>query len=120
MNYRGTNTLFGNIFNEPVLTSANTKKGRNSSLNEKRNKFLLSRYYFYCTFFNKKLSYSWIVEKIAEENYLSPVTIPEIIENYFYILNEIKNQKPSLQELRRQYPHIMWEPKTILVQGLPS
>jgi hypothetical protein len=120
MSYRGTNTLFSHLFNEPVQTISTPKKGRNTSLNEKRNEFLLSRYYYYCTFFNKKLSYNFIIETIAEENYLSPVTIPEIIDDYFHILNKIKGEKPTLIDLRKRYPHIVWEPKLVMLKNLPS
>lgn len=105
---RGSNTLFSDIFiddNPPVKTG----KGRSVALHDARNEALISRYYYYGKFFDNKLKYDWIINTVAKEFWLSPVTVPEIIDDNFAVLANLKKQQPALKFFKEKYPHLVWD-----------
>ena len=105
---RGTNTLFTNIFEQPNEPAQKTGKGRNSRLHEARNEALVSRYFYYGNFFDRKYIYEYIIKKVATEFYLSPVTVPEIIEANYNLLVTLKKESPPLKFFKEKWPHLVW------------
>lgn len=105
---RGSNTLFTDIFNQPSAPSQKTSKGRSNLLHTARNEALVSRYFYYGNFFDRKYSYEYIIKKVATEFYLSPVTVPEIIEANYSLLVTLKKEQPALKFFKEKWPHLVW------------
>lgn len=106
-------TLFNDFFTEPQ-TELRMVKGRSEKLNNRRNELLLNRYYFYGKFFDNKLSYTFIIGKVADEFFLSPVTVPQIVEDNLEVLAQIKKSQPALKTFKDKWPHLVWEPKLLV------
>ena len=105
---RGFNTLFTDIFDQSKEPSPKTSKGRSNHLHQARNETLVSRYFYYGNFFDRKYSYEFIIKKVASEFYLSPVTVPEIIEANYNLLVKLKKEQPALKYFREKWPHLVW------------
>ena len=105
---RGVNTLFTDIFDQSKDATPKSGKGRNSQLHEARNEALVSRYFYYGNFFDRKFSYEFIVKKVASEFYLSPVTVPEIIEANYNFLVKLKKEQPAIKYFKEKWPHLVW------------
>jgi hypothetical protein len=105
---RGINTLFTDIFEQSTTPSSKSTKGRNNLLHKARNEALVSRYFYYGNFFDRKYSYEFIIKKIATEFYLSPVTVPEIIEANYNLLVTLKKEQPALKYFKEKWPHLVW------------
>lgn len=101
---RGSRKLF-NDFDKSVVEKENAK-GRSKYLIKKRNAALIHRYYFHTSFFNNR--YETIITKLTEEFFLSPITIPEILSDNYDALSHIKKEKPSISQLKENYPHFNW------------
>lgn len=110
---RGSNTLFADIFEDQMPRPVKTGKGRSVQLHDARNEALVSRYYFYCKFFDNKLNYDWVINTVAKEFWLSPVTVPEIIDNSFETLATLKRSKPELKYFKEKYPHLVWDVRLV-------
>lgn len=103
---RGSLTLFTDIFEESATTSGTKKKGRSSELHAKRNECLIHRYYFYGNF--SDMRYTAIIEALAQEFFLSTVTIPEVIQSNIDLLKNLKDIKPNKTFFVKKYPHLNW------------
>lgn len=101
---RGSHTLFNNIFETNTVVKQG--KGRSASLIASRNECLINRYYYYGKFFNYK--YSYILKQLEDEFFISIVTIPEVISINYELLTNLKKQQPSLQSLKKKWPHLVW------------
>lgn len=116
MNPRGSLTLFREIFETPDPVEENKRKGRSSSLNDLRNECLIHRYYWHgrLEYDGKRISYNSLLKTLADEFFLSPMTIPEIVNANLPQLAAIKRlwhdkDMSSLQRhLARKYPHLVW------------
>jgi len=108
---RGQHLLFNDIFTTTTsIAEKKPGKGRNTDLIAARNECLVYRYYYYATFFKHQLMYEYIIQKVAAEFWLSPVTVPEIIEDNFTTLAHVKKEQPTLKVLAQKFPHICWRP----------
>ena len=103
---RGSQSLFADIFEIPTEKQSVIKKGRSSNLNLKRNECLIDRYYYYAAFTDKR--YSKIIETVAEQFFLSPVCIPEIISSYRSHLTNLKKMQPSVKYFKDKWSHLNW------------
>jgi len=103
---RGSN-LFTELFETEQPAPKKDKAGNPNNL--ERNEALISRYYYYGNFFEKKLSYNWIINTLAKEFWLSPVTVPQLIEDNFEMLIVLKKEKPALKFFKEKWPHIVWQ-----------
>lgn len=105
---RGSQTLFADIFTPdvPVLLKQRTK-GRNSGLNEARNEAVVTRYWFHGTT-QPGIGYQRLIIKVAGEFFLSPFTITEIIDANYSLLKQLKQQGPTVKQLKEKYPHYCW------------
>lgn len=82
------------------------RKGRSAELHDLRNECLVARYYFYGKFTDKR--YSKILEDLSREFFLSTVTIPEVLDENFESLNELRNQQPTESFFKKKWPHLVW------------
>jgi hypothetical protein len=105
---RGVNTLYTDIFDQATASKPKSGKGRNSHLHEARNEALVSRYFYYGNFFDRKFSYEFIIKKVASEFYLSPVTVPDIIEANYNMLVKLKKDQPGIKYFKDKWPHLVW------------
>lgn len=105
---RGSNTLFSDIFQTTAPAPIKRAKGRSASLHDQRNECLVARYYFYSKFHENKLAYNYIITTVASEFWLSPVTVPEIIDDNYESLIRLKKEQPSLRYFKDKWPHLVW------------
>lgn len=108
MRMRGINTLYTDIFDQSKEPTPKSGKGRSSHLHQARNEALVSRYFYYGNFFDRKFSYEFIINKVATEFYLSPVTVPEIIEANYNLLVKLKKEQPAIKYFKEKWPHLVW------------
>ena len=118
MNHRGSLTLFKEVFQAPPTTTQTEKrKGRSSSLHDKRNECLLDRYYWHGRREiepGKTMSYDSLLRTIAEEFFLSKSTVPEVVDVNYDTLIAIKKEwadKPQLalqKYFMKKWPHFVW------------
>lgn len=111
---RGSNTLFSDIFiTNDTLPAPKQRKGRSASLIEMRNDLLIHRYVFYSEL-TPRLNYEFIIEKIAAELFLSPVTVPELIADNRGKIHALRRQQPNRLFFQKKYPHLVWDARTLL------
>lgn len=101
--------LHNKLFDDKNTAPAKITKGRSSVLNRNRNACIVYRYYFYSKFFSGKLNYSFIIERLSNEFFLSPVTVPELLKSNSKTLTELKEQQPTIKMLSNKYPHLNWK-----------
>lgn len=104
---RGVNTLYSDIF-QPQQPAQKAGKGRSSELHKARNEALVSRYFYYGNFFNRQYSYEFIIKRVASEFFLSPETVPDIIDNNYHLLIELKKEQPGIKYFKEKWPHLVW------------
>ena len=105
---RGSQTLFADIFTPEVPALLKQRsKGRNSGLNEARNEAIVTRYWYHGSSI-AGISYQQLIVKVANEFFLSPFTITEIIDANYLRLKQLKQQSPTVKQLREKYPHYCW------------
>lgn len=102
---RGSNTLFNDIFTTPEA-AVKQRKGRSSTLIAKRNECLIDRYYFFCKFHEKR--YDVVLRTLSAEFFISSVTIPEIIDENFALLANLKKEAPAEIYFKKKWPHLSW------------
>jgi hypothetical protein len=96
------------LFDDPTPPAAPARKGRSADEIERRNEFLITRYYYW-RMTEKKWAWEEYLEQLRLETFLSPITIAEIINDNQRIAASIKNQPPSITQLQKKWPHINWE-----------
>lgn len=102
---------FANHFVE--ANNVKCRKGRSEVLHEKRNELLFARYSFYGVF--TKWRYEVVIEVLSEEFFLSPVTIPEILDDNRRAIEKAKKELKELHKsqavkrLSQRWPHIEWD-----------
>lgn len=101
---RGANTLFADIFE--TSTVVKQRKGRSSTLIAQRNECLIDRYYYYGKFHNSR--YSFILKTLSGEFFISEVTIPEVIDENFALLANLKKLQPNPKYFKEKWPHLQW------------
>lgn len=103
---RGSLTLFKDFFEQPETAVKVRRKGRSQELNEQRNECLVSRYYYYGKFTEKR--YMVILEDLSREFFLSPTTISEVVNDNITILAKLKREQPVKQFFTKRWPHLTW------------
>lgn len=117
MSQRGSLTLFADIFEQPLINPTDKRKGRSSSLNDRRNECLLDRYYWHgrLEIDGKRISYNSLLRTISDEFFLSTVTIPEIVQDNLESLIALKHRFASLdittvqRQMQKKWPHLVWK-----------
>ena len=102
---RGSNTLFADIF-ENAKPVEKQRKGRSSTLIAQRNECLIDRYYYYGKFHNSR--YSFILKTLSTEFFISEVTIPEVIDDNFNLLSQLKTLQPNTKYFKDKWPFLQW------------
>lgn len=103
------NKLFNTLFtdnkeeNKPATTE---RKGRGEDYIIQRNKLLLSRYYYYGHFTDKR--FPVILNCLSREFQLAERTIQNILQTETAILKELRNNKPDLAYFKRKFPWFAW------------
>jgi hypothetical protein len=103
---RGSLVLFSNLFEQPVSTTQGRKKGRSSELHAKRNECLVDRYFYYLKFAEAR--YDIALQRLSEEFFISPFTIPDILNDNITMLRDLKKNNPSKSWFKSKWPHLNW------------
>ncbi|OJW78582.1 MAG: hypothetical protein BGO69_00930 [Bacteroidetes bacterium 46-16] len=82
------------------------RKGRSNKLVERRNECLLSRYYYYNSYTDKR--YEAIMQHLSDEFFLSPTTIHDLLQDNMHYLHELKNEQPKKAYFEHKWPHMTW------------
>jgi hypothetical protein len=107
MNVRGATTLFAGIFyDEAPVVTMKPRKGRSDELNALRNECLVSRYYY--TGRESKRAYTLLIREIAEQFFISPVTVSEVIQDNYSLLIGLKKENPGKAYFMKKWPHLVW------------
>lgn len=115
----GVRTLFQEIFMPETAIPDKQRKGRSSTLIEKRNECLLDRYYWHGRkqIDGKRIDYSSLLETVSNEFFLSMVTIPDIVDANYTYLTTLKSDWPiwdrqKEEKMRKHFqlkwPHLVW------------
>lgn len=102
---RGVHTLFADIFTEQELPKQ-SNKGRNADLIAQRNECLIDRYFYLGE--TTGLRYELLVKRVAQEFFLSAVTVPEIINDNLDKLLQLKKAKPGKKYFQEKWQHLAW------------
>jgi superfamily II RNA helicase len=103
---RGSLTLFKDVFEAPAKPVEVKRKGRSADLIEQRNELLVTRYYYYGKFTDKR--YSTILMQLSAEFHLSMVTIPETITENFHLLEKLRQSDFEPSDFKKRWPHLVW------------
>jgi hypothetical protein len=107
-NHRGIR-LFNTLLLEDNDTATLPKpehSKRDPQLIDARDNFLLHRAYYKSKIQRK--NYPDTFAELIAEVYLSKAQIQKIIQCKGEVLLAVKKQQPSVAELKRQWPHIVW------------
>lgn len=83
------------------------QRGRDPELLRKRNEHMMYRIFYYRR--NAMLAREWALKKVAQEFYLTESTLGQFMEDNYELAEEVANEKPTIQELRKKYPFFRWE-----------
>lgn len=103
---RGSQSLFADIFVKESHPQPRLRKGRSRELIARRNECLITRYYFYAKFKEKR--YDKILEALSAEFFLSDYTIPEIITANYAQLKGLHKEQPPISVFAKKWPHMVW------------
>lgn len=105
---RGSAT-FNSLFGDLTPTQTETlNKGRDAALHAARNEFLLDRYFYYGHYTDKRMDA--ILKTMSEtEVFLSERRIYDIVMENLPYLKQLRQAPPSIKDLQRKYPHIVWD-----------
>lgn len=100
------NSLFGDL--TPAQTTETLSKGRNDALHAARNEFLLDRYFYYGHYTDKRMD---AILKIMSETevFLTERRIYDIVMDNLVYLKQLRQTPPTLKDLQKKYPHIIWD-----------
>lgn len=81
-------------------------KGRSAAHDSRRNELLLARYFYYGQ--NPRNRYEWILAQLSSEFFLTERRIIDLIAANMDIMRRLRNDPPTLTDLRRRWPHLHW------------
>jgi hypothetical protein len=107
---RGHRSLFNDLFPDEIIPATQPKrKSRNPELHLLRNEYILTRYFYFARLAKaEKKTYAWVLENLEAETFLCQRTLVNIIGNDSGILKKLRDAKPSIDTLRKQYPWLVW------------
>jgi len=105
---RGSQALFQDFFEADAVPAetACKRKGRSAELHSQRNECLIERYYFYGKYTDKR--YLSILETISREFFISIVTIPDLIQDNYDVLDSLRKTQPARTYFSKKWPHLVW------------
>jgi hypothetical protein len=107
---KGCNKLFNHLFIEN--TNEKNRKGRSERLIAERNECLIDRFIYYGINTDKR--FDVIINMLSKEFFLSPITVPNIIDENYELLALRKKEYQLIPEsklkkmLWEKWPHLMW------------
>ena len=101
---RGVQKLYSPYFNNEKPTSEG--RGRSVTLIERRDRKLIFRYYFYTQM--KRLNFEQTIVQLTVEFDIAERTITDRLQKYNEFIAKIMRQKPSVIELKKEYPYFSW------------
>lgn len=108
---RGSQTLFLDIFEDNTSKRNETeeverRKGRSAVLHSKRNECLVERYFFKGKFSGKR--YNIIIDELSNEFFISPITVPEVLNENRALLIALKQKNPDKSYFQKKWQHLIW------------
>jgi hypothetical protein len=101
---RGTLTIFKDVFETPPIKKEENGTGRD--LLKQRNECLVDRYYFYGKFTDKR--YSKILEHLSQEFFLAQITIADLLQDNFEMIDKLRHEQPQKNYFTKKWPHLVW------------
>jgi hypothetical protein len=86
--------------------NAPKRRGRSNKLLEKRNECLVSRYYYYNHYTDKR--YEAIMQHLSDKFFLSPSTIQDLVQDNMERLRQLKEAQPRKGYFGHRWPHLVW------------
>jgi len=102
---KGQKSLFANMLSSEHISGKPTNGFR--PLGAARNECLMHRYYYYLHLQGKR--YDLIIHTLSHEFFLSPATIPCLIEDHVALIRRLLESRPSTEALKKKYPFFTWE-----------
>ncbi len=96
-----------NLFSKEVASVREGNAGRSRRLIDLRNTALCDRYYFHQKV--KHYHYAKCVEELSNEFFISQIEITKILRNQQEYLNTLRNDPPTVKQLREKWPWMLWE-----------
>lgn len=98
------------LFNDivEIIPPKKQCKGRDKAFIEKRNQCMIDRLFFYKKMYH--WDYDYVLSRLSDEFFLSPVTIPKILElpeSQLY-LRTLKLEQPGREKFAQKWPHLKW------------
>lgn len=97
------------FFNEVIRESGldgTARKGRSTSLLQKRNECLVARYFYYG--YLKHKCFEEILKLLVVEFYLSPSTVCRAVKDKGEQLQSLKQRGPTIHYFQSRWPHLKW------------
>jgi hypothetical protein len=89
-------------------TTATSGRGRNPELLQQRNEKMAYRYYYYA-YLKQTRGWEYIVTMLSVEFDISTTTVSKTVTMVLSeTLKDIFQQKPSVQDLKRKFPYLVW------------
>lgn len=73
---------------------------------ERRFKAAAARYYYYTHLVTPRLNYDAVICALSDEFYLSADYLSRKLPDY---VAPVLKEKPSINDLRKQFPHLNWK-----------
>lgn len=102
---KGQQSICANLFSLENISGKPTHGFR--PLGAERNECLMHRYYYYVHCQGKR--YDLIINTLSREFFLSPATIPCLIEGNVTIIRQLLDSRPPVEALKLKYPFLTWE-----------
>lgn len=104
---RGAHTFNSLFVDTPIILEDKKLKGRNIDLVAIRNEELLHRYLYYGLYTDKRSDA--ILDQLVIERHLSKRRLQDIFCENVDILRKMRENPPTIKELREKYPHLVWQ-----------
>lgn len=104
-NMRGQQVIYQSLFGNTIIPKPQNQGKRNVFL-DKRDEALVHRYYYYVSLL--QFQYDNALLKLQDEFFITPGTVTERITANVAQLKVIAHSKPSIETLRKKYPHYTW------------
>lgn len=102
---RGSQTITS-IFPTTIQTDS-TRKGNKGVYTEERDICLCYRYYYHYQI--QRIRMDDAIAALEKEFFISASTIMARLVDYAPLLKDIVNNKPTKSNLRKRYPHLVWD-----------
>ena len=95
-----------NQLTKPMVAETKLPKGRSATLIEKRNECMVARYYYFSRF--SKKAYEEVLNRLAEEFFLTTETIARIIQENTAQLMQHRKAETTIYFMKNKWTHLKW------------